>query len=100
MLTWSVPFSFYLTVDLQIDRHEKALSLSLEDKLAPVRLMLMKKQTELLTDEFGWRFIDSVVNGNGTVFVDPPSHFFPEMVFQVPGRRPDQFDMPGKAIEG
>jgi hypothetical protein len=64
-----IGLSFDLAVNLQIDRHEKAVGFSLEDDFDLVRFVGVQEQADLFADQPGRRLKDSAFNGDGAVLV-------------------------------
>ncbi len=60
---------------------------------------LQVEQTELLADKFGRRLEETAIDGNSTIFGDPPAHLFAKLIFKISRGGTDQFHMIGKPGE-
>ena len=61
--------------------------------------VLMIEQAELLPDKSGRCLEETTIDGNGTIFGDPPAHLFAKVVFKIGRGGADQFHMIGKPVE-
>ena len=72
---------------------------ALVDDFNPVGFVLMVEQAELLADKSGRCLEETSIDGNSTIFGDPPAHLFAKMIFKISWGGADQFHMIGKPGE-
>jgi len=92
--------SFDPGIDMRVEGNEESIGLILINDFDPLRIVLVIEESDIFFDQFDGGFIDSAMEGNGSVAVDFASGPGTKEVGEIFGSRSEEVKMLGVTLPG
>ena len=84
---------------MKIERSQKAIGFSFVKDLHSLRLVVVIKEQDMLSDQGDGGLVELAIEGDGAIFGDPSSCVLAEEILEIGGRRSEAFHLSGEALK-